>query len=241
MHGFACSRWWHGYDVAIVSVRRDRLRLFWSFVASAIVNISVWVVWSARIPLWNDVHANPIHEKLVISSAKVRIERRIVRRPQPPPPEVPPPSFLGPPQPAALSLPHGWARQDFGNVAQTDTTIWLDWGKQSAKFVPRVFLWQKKFDVEYMHRPSLQDAVDEVLTSLHADNAEIAISKAQRVCDGQRDGWFLSYVKPDDDPPMHIDETIFMTGETVFRATYIRPVDQPEDTQTRDALNTLCA
>lgn len=175
----------------------------------------------------------------MVSSSSIRIERRNTSRPRHRASAEP--AYVSPQQPAALWLPHGWAKENFGNIAETNTTLWLDWAKQTSNFVPRVFLWQKRMDDRYMHKASLQDAVEEVLSSLRAGNAEIYVSKAQRVCAGERVGWFLSYVKRDDDPPLHFDETVFMAGEIVFRATYIRPVDQPEDTKTREALSTLCA
>jgi hypothetical protein len=147
---------------------------------------------------------------------------------------------LAPPQPASLALPPNWAKQDFGFLAATDTTTWLDWKKQSGAWVSRVFLWQRKVEEHYMRRSSLRDAVEEILSSLRAEDATVYASKAQRVCGGRRAGWFLSYAKPKDDPPLHFDETLLMAGGTIYRATYIRAVDQAEDTKTRDALNTLC-
>ncbi len=149
--------------------------------------------------------------------------------------------MLAPPPPASLALPSGWSRQDFAFLGTTDTAEWLDWSKtkQSAKWVPRVFLWRMKTEAGYMHAPSLHDAVAHILTSLRQD-ARLHASRAQRVCDGQSEGWYLSYVKPDDDPPLHFDETVFMAGDKVFRAIYIRAVDQPEDPKTLEALNSLC-
>lgn len=92
-----------------------------------------------------------------------------------------------------------------------------------------------------MSRPSLQGAIREILSSLRDGGAKVYASKAQPVCGGQRRGWLLSYVKPGDDPPLHFDETLFMIGETIYRATYIRAADQREDSKTREALNTLCS
>jgi hypothetical protein len=118
--------------------------------------------------------------------------------------------------------------------------VWLDWTKQSANFVPRVMLWQMQAVEPYMRRPSLQDAVQNVLSSLRAGNAKVYTSKAQRVCGGERPGWFFSYLKPSGDPPLYVEETLFAASETIYRATYVRPADQPEDTKAREALNTLC-
>lgn len=150
-------------------------------------------------------------------------------------------SGLSPPQPAALTLPHGWAKQDFGNKASSDTAVWLDWTKRRTAFVPRVFLWQRKAETPYMRPPSLRDAVDDVVASLQAKDVRIYASKAQRVCSGTRPGWFFAYVNLDDDPPVELEETVFFARGTIYRATYIRPANEPEDPATREALNTLCS
>lgn len=148
--------------------------------------------------------------------------------------------MLAPPPPATLALPQGWTREDFGFLGTTKAAEWLDWKNQSAKWVPRVFVWRIDADPAYMSRPSLHDAVAQVLSTLHDERARMYISRAQAVCNGQRPGWFLSYVKTEDDPPLHLEETMFMDGTTIYRATYIRAAGQREDQQTRAALNTLC-
>lgn len=91
-----------------------------------------------------------------------------------------------------------------------------------------------------MSRPSLHDGVQKILATLHGENAKIYASKAQQVCNGQRAGWFLSYMKPGDEPPLHFDEALYMAGDTIYRAIYIRAVGQPEDAKTRNSLTTLC-
>jgi hypothetical protein len=223
------------------------------------LNIAIWVEFSAHVLSSHQVPAEEQVETLGVSS--LRIEHRTVPQPwrrtsvatvaptmRPTKPQrridsspLRILSGLSPPQPAALALPPGWAKQDFGNKAATDTAVWLQWTKQRGAFVPRVFLWQRKADEPYMRRPTLKDAVQDVIATLRAHNAKVYTSKAHRVCGGERPGWFFSYVKPDDDPPVHFDETLFFAGDTIYRATYIRPADQPEDTTTREALNTLCA
>ncbi|MGZ3519043.1 MAG: hypothetical protein ACXVAM_18030 [Vulcanimicrobiaceae bacterium] len=230
--------------------RSDRGRFLWSLLASAVLNVFTWVALSAHLSVLRNVQAEEPRETLIGSLSSIRIERRVPqstpqqpkigRQPQRTASAPPQTVLLAPPQPASLSLPPGWARQDFGYLAATDTTTWLDWTKRSANWVPRVFLWQRKAEGRYMRQPSLQDAVEDILASLRAEDAKLYASRAQRVCGGQRPGWFLSYVKPSDDPPLHFDETLFMAGETIYRSTYIRAVDQPEDTKTREALNTLC-
>ncbi len=213
------------------------MRWFWSFLASVLVNSIAWTTLSGNLS-FSHVENEP-RETLRISFLPIRIERRQTRFTASSSTQQPT-VVLAPPQPASLYLPPHWARQDFGYLAASDTTTWLDWSKQSAKWVPRVFLWQRKMEGGYMQRPSLQSTVAEILSTLRAQDAKVYTSRPQRVCRGQRFGWFLSYVKPGDDPPLHFEETLFMAGATVYRATYIRAAGQPEDPETREALNTLC-
>lgn len=262
----------------------DRRRLLWSFLASAILNVIIWVASSAHLELWRNAPQEQPRETVAVSVSPVRFERRPratprpklkptpqpkpptpqpaqapLPLPKPPPPVTPrhvvvaikhhvkkaPPQgadqpMLAPPPPATLAVPRGWTRQDFGFLGTTETAEWLNWKNQSARWVPRIFVWRIKAEEGYMSRSSLQSAVKEMVSSLHDEGAKLYASKAQRVCGGQRPGWFLSYVKPEDDPPLHLEETIFMDGETIYRATYIRAADQKEDPQTREALNSLC-
>ena len=148
--------------------------------------------------------------------------------------------MLAPPPPATLALPQGWSRQDFAFLGTTNAAEWLDWKNQSKKWVPRVFVWRVPAEEGYMSRPSLHDTIAQVLSTLHDERAKIYASRSQAVCDGHREGWFLSYVKTEDDPPLHLEETIFMDGTTIYRATYVRAAEQQEDPKARAALNTLC-
>lgn len=148
--------------------------------------------------------------------------------------------MLAPPPPASLLLPTGWSRQDFGFLGTAKAAEWLDFKNQSAKWVPRVFVWRVDSDPTYMSRTSLRDEIAQVISTLHDQGAKMFVSKAQPVCNGQRPGWFLSYVKTEDDPPLHLEETLFMDGTTLYRATYVRAAEQREDPQARAALNTLC-
>jgi hypothetical protein len=156
------------------------------------------------------------------------------------PAEAPQAASMAPPQPATLALPHGWTKQDFGFLGTIDTTEWLDWKHQSAKWVPRVFLWKWKVKTGYMSRPSLQETIKQILASLHDEGAKIYASNSEHVCDGQRPGWYLSYTKTSDTPPIRFDETLYMSGEIFYRAMYLRAADQPEDSATRKALDTFC-
>jgi hypothetical protein len=145
-----------------------------------------------------------------------------------------------PPHLATISAPRGWSTQDIGFEGQSDVAMWLDWKNQSANFVPRVFLWQRRAITPEMRHETLQHAVADILDLLRAEKDTLYISEPQRVCDGARPGWFFSYVKPWDDPPLHYEETISVDGDTIDRATYSRPAGQAEDSSARDALNSLC-
>ncbi|MGZ3563873.1 MAG: hypothetical protein ACXVAS_18880, partial [Vulcanimicrobiaceae bacterium] len=76
---------------------------------------------------------------------------------------------------------------------------------------------------------------------IHSEGDKLYTSEPQRVCEGTRPGWFLSYDKPEDEPPIHVEDTLYVAGNTIYRATYVRPTDQLEDVKAREALNTLCA
>lgn len=141
-------------------------------------------------------------------------------------------------QTATLKVPVNWDKQDFANGAAADTTLWLDFKKARGAIVPRVFLLHLK--TTYMSGPTLQDAVHDILGNLHAEGAKMYVSKAKTVCRGKRLGWFLSYRKPNDDPPLDFVDTLYVAGDTVYRATYSRPPGQPVDAKTIAALSTLC-
>jgi hypothetical protein len=208
---------------------RDHERVVWSLLASVILNLFIWVLLSRELSRLDDVRRQAQHEAVFASTSSIRIERRTVPRPPSPMPRR-----------ATLALPPGWTKQQFEYRLWADTTLWLDWRKHSGTFIPRVFLSQMKTELPYMRRPSLQDAVADIVGTLRAQNARVYASRVQSVCEGRRPGWFVSYVKPGDDPPIRVEETLFMAGDMIYRALYVRPDDQPEDTETREALNTLC-
>jgi hypothetical protein len=243
----------------------DRRRFLWALLAAVILH------GVALAALTRFTHLALLHNvetedrRAMVSPSSIRIERRTTPRAQgrpklarlpltnPQPPKSQPETWrpkvqlqpqgtvVAPPEGASVVLPPDWAMQDYGNKAATDVKVYLDWTKQSPNFVPRVMLWQMQAAEEYMRRPSLQDAVQGVVTSLRARATKIDISKAQRVCGGTRPGWFLSYLDTSSDPPpLRVEETLLAVGETVYRATYVRPADQPEDPKARAALNTLC-
>ncbi|GAC1498713.1 MAG: hypothetical protein NVS1B2_21890 [Vulcanimicrobiaceae bacterium] len=143
-----------------------------------------------------------------------------------------------PEQAAKLKVPVNWDKQDFANGAAADTTMWLDFRKARGAIVPRVFLLHLK--TTYLSGPTLQDAVHDISENLQSEGAKLYVSKAMRVCGGKRLGWFLSYRKPKDDPPLEFVDTLYVKGDTVYRATYSRPDGQPQDAKTITALSTLC-
>jgi hypothetical protein len=143
-----------------------------------------------------------------------------------------------PHQPTALKLPASWATQDNGNAAASNTTVWMDFKKARGAFVPQVMLWH--VNAAFLSGPSLKDAIHDIVESLRAEGAKVYVSKEQRVCGGKRLGWFLAYAKPHSDPPWQFEDTLYMAGDTVYRATYSRPDGEAEDKATRAALDTLC-
>ncbi len=143
-----------------------------------------------------------------------------------------------PHQSAALRLPASWATQDNGNAAAANMTVWMDFKKARGAFVPQVMLWH--VNAAFLSGPSLHDAVADIVGSLRAEGAKVYVSKAQRVCGGKRLGWFLAYEKPNTDPPWQFEDTLYMAGDTVYRATYSRPDGLAEDKNTRAALDSLC-
>ena len=235
--------------------RSDRRRLLSSFLAAVILHGFAFgaLAWFAHRALVRNVAVED--ERLMVTPSSIRIDRRIparprrrpdiarVPRPHSRPPQTEPPAqdpVSAPSEGASISLSPEWAKQDYGNMAATDVKIYLDWTKQSANFVPRVMLWQMQAADPYMRPPSLQDGIQAISSSLRARGTKIDVSKAQRVCDGERPGWFFSYLDTAEDPALRVEETIFAAGQTVYRATYLRPADQPEDPKARAALNTLC-
>jgi hypothetical protein len=114
----------------------------------------------------------------------------------------------------------------------------MDFKKARGAFVPQVMLWH--VNAAFLSGPSLDDAVRDIVGSLRAEGAKVFVSKPQRVCGGKRLGWFLAYKKLNTDPPWQFEDTLYMAGDTVYRATYSRPDGLAEDEKTRAALDTLC-
>jgi hypothetical protein len=216
------------------------LRLFYSFVASGVLNLCIWaaVAWLARIDFYEAVKQQPREQ--IAATSPVRIEHRIPRALQRAKPRHRTPVRAALPEGPSLSVPSGWEKHDIGHEGMQDAALWLDWSKQTAEFVPRVFLWQKPMMDADGRRLSLREAVHDVVAYLHDEGDKLFESRAQPVCGGRRLGWFLSYDKPEDDPPVHIDDIFLMDGTTVYRATYARPIEQKEDVRTRRALSSLC-
>lgn len=216
------------------------MRLLYSFVASVALNVLIWALaaWLARLEFYTAIAEQP--RERIAATTPVQIERRITPEPQPKEPRHRVRAVQPSPQGPSLSVPSGWEKHDIGHEGMQDAALWLDWSKQTADFVPRVFLWQKPMVADDGSRLSLRDAVHDVVAYLHDEGDKLFENRAQRVCGGKRLGWFLSYDKPEDDPPVHIDDVFLMDGNTVYRATYARPVHQREDARTRHALNSLC-
>ncbi len=224
----------------MIFLRAADVRLLYAFLASAVLNIFIWtmVAWVAQLDFYRSVKGQP-REQLAVTSS-VRIEHRVRLQPQPAKSRRRARAEPGVEEGPSLAVPSGWEKHDIGHEGTQDAALWLDWSKQTAEFVPRVFLWQKPMIAEDGRRLSLREAVHDVVAYLNDEGDKLFENRAQRVCGGRRLGWFLSYDKPEDDPPVHIDDVFLMDGSTVYRATYARPIEQREDVRTRRALNSLC-
>jgi hypothetical protein len=224
-----------------------RVRIVCSFIASAIINLFAWVFFASFAQAsWSKIRTETPIETIVVSAPSIRIEHRPPQHaqkkvqprhaaaPKPQPVITPPPG--GP----TIALPQSWgAAPNFDEIVK-NAKLFYDWKHQSSDFVPRIFLWHDDAPAQYMSRPSLRDVVGQVLASIRSENDKLYASRPQPVCRGGQPGWFFSYVKTSDDPPLHVDETLFLDGDSIYRATYVREANQPEDPKTVDALKTLC-
>lgn len=203
-----------------------RVRLGWALVASATVHVAVALVVTLLA-----ARSDESPKTLVVKSSQIHIVHRAAKRRS---------ESSYPPHRPYLTAPQGWRTQDIGFEGQSDVTLWLDWKNQTSNFVPRVFLWQRRAVTPEMRNETLRHAVAEILDLLRSEKDELYVSRPQLVCDGTRSGWFFSYVKPWDDPPLRYEETIYVQGDAIDRATYSRAAGQPEDPNAREALNSLC-
>jgi hypothetical protein len=239
----------------------------WPFVASTLLNIIAWVTLypslffspethasavvassvrleHLRVPLPHPQRGAPAHRRISpkLSPPPIAIKSRSAQAPhrKPKPHATADSDTLIPAsnQVARLKLPPAWATLDMGEATAEDSAIWLDFKKARGAFVPRILIMELK--TMYLSGPSLQDAVHDIVDGLRAQGAKMHASNAQPVCGAKRLGWFLSYNKPDDDPPWDFDEVLVLQGDTVYRITYSRPDGTPEDAKTRAALKTLC-
>lgn len=137
-----------------------------------------------------------------------------------------------------MRMPQRYDTQDLGNGASSDVSKYVDFSKAKGAFVPQVWVVQLK--TSYLSGPTLQDAVHDIVASFQPDGTKISASMPQRVCHGRYPAWFLSYSRPDEEPPGDYENILFVEGDTMFRVMYSRPLGQPEDPQTRAAMNTLC-
>jgi hypothetical protein len=182
-------------------------------------------------------HAADETRELVLSSSPIRIEHRARTKPKA---RVREQESVASPQSPTVKLPAGWSKADFGYGASTETTVYLDWTKQSKNFVSHTLVAKLKDSDGYVKAGSLQAAVRDRLAGLRAGAATVNVSEPARVCHGTRPGWFFSYTKLWDDPPLHFDESLFIADGVVYMAVYMHAADQPEDQRTRKALTSLC-
>ncbi|GAC1415473.1 MAG: hypothetical protein NVSMB64_25730 [Candidatus Velthaea sp.] len=135
-------------------------------------------------------------------------------------------------------MPVTYDTQDLGNGATSDVSKYVDFSKAKGAFVPQVWLVQLK--TSYLSGPTLKDAVHDIVGSFQPDEAKISASKPQRVCHGKYDAWFLAYSRQNEELPGDYENILCVEGETMYRVMASRPLGQPEDPQTRKAMNALC-
>lgn len=218
-----------------VDGRHRRWPLFWPLLGSAILNVFTWSAFFAYLSMRN--HAAGETRELVLSSSPIRIEHPAQTKPKI---RVRGEASVAPSQSPMVKLPAGWDEQDFGYVDLTDTAVYLDWTKQSKNFVSHLLVAKLKGSDGYIEAGSLQAAVRDRLAGLRAGGATVNVSEAARVCHGTRPGWFFSYTKLWDDPPLHFDESLFIANGTVYMAVYMHAADRPGDQRTIKALTSLC-
>ncbi len=229
--------------------------MFRAFLASAALNLVAWTV----APLVGNGPPGP-SETLAVVTTRIRIEHRPKPTPTPKPSPTPKPfrpptpkfrrhhnatpaGPVSPPMMAQIALPGNWKQAYMGSarVNDRDVRLWLDWSHQSKEFVPRIFLWHRVIDAMDPREVSLQDAVNGVVQQLKDEGGvEFQIDRPERVCGGRYPGWFLSYNKLDGDPKIHVDDMLLVANYNIYRATYVRTLDEPENPETREALHSLC-
>ena len=234
-----------------VAGRNGNARLLGCYLASAVLNL---IAWMAAIWLGNPIRNSAPAEILAIQTTPVRMERAAPPTPAPTPAPKPSPRYrphrsviavepITPPLRPTLSLPRNWQTTYMGSagVNDRDVRLWLDWSHQSAEFVPRIYLWHRTIDALDPREVTLRDAVDGVVAQLKNEGSVIFYAdRPERVCGGRYPGWFLSYDKRDGDPKIHVDDMLLIAHNTIYRATYVRTLDEAENHPTQQALHSLC-
>lgn len=230
-------------------------RFFGALLASVAINAFAWYAISMMIThLPHAEHA----EELAIHTTRIRMERRPPPTPTPKPTPKPkakpaaprlrthgatPAGPVQPPVEAVIALPKNFQTTYLGSarVNDRDIKMWLDWSNQSAEFVPRVYLWHRAIDALDPREVSLHDEVQTILAQLK-DEGDIKFyaNHAARACNGRYPAWYLSYDKDDADPHVHIDDMLLIANGQVYRATYVRTLDEKEDAAARAALTSMC-
>jgi hypothetical protein len=228
-------------------------RFFGALLASALIN---GFAWCAISMMALHFHETQQRENFRIAVARLRFEHKPPPTPTPSPVPTPRPRVrpktrpnvvaagpVTPPMQATISLPKNWQTTYLGSarVNDRDIRMWLDWKSQSAEFVPRVYLWHREIDALDPRSVSLTQTVQGVLAQLKNEGSvRFYASHAERACNGRYPAWYMSYDKLDGDPKIHIDDIFLIANSNVYRATYVRTLDEKEDATTVAALASLC-
>jgi len=220
-------------------------RFFSALLASIAINLIAWSAISMT-SLLRQRDDRP--EKLAVVVSHLHLEKRPPPTPTPKPTARPTASAVAlgpvtPPMQPTIALPGNWKTTYMGSarVNDRDIKLWLDWSNQSAEFVPRVFLWHRQIDALDPREVTLHDEVQSVIAQLNNEGSvKFYANHAVRACNGRYPGWLLSYEKDDADPHVHIDDMLLVANDNIYRATYVRTLDERENAATVAALASLC-
>ena len=152
--------------------------------------------------------------------------------------EVPPSTTTVP-----LTIPKGWIRGvgDFGphdDSAYKVLAYWLYLPRNST-FAQYLTLGDASDVSEYV-TPE-QDALDQIDATKAAEkDLRVQANHAVKLCSGT-DGWFSQFTATDAQGERYTAETMYTCGkDTSYLLRYVRAATQPEDSQARKALFSLC-
>jgi len=115
----------------------------------------------------------------------------------------------------------------------------------SIAFGPTVDGFRTTFNVirDLLNDPSesIETRAKESATYMKSHNAgAVTASHAAKVCDGNRDGWYLESTGTFGERKLSLVQTLLLDSGYEYVATYSRPAGTPVDASAVHALDTLC-